>query len=155
MKLSFRRWAFALGPWAFLLLQSCHRAPQNATDLLDRLPRHWEGEVQMQGEGGGRKITIEVRQLTVRSEHVLEFNRVRYQLLAGGEALSADEAAVRGTITAPGGEIRLEEEGTDANEGLKPGSFVGKLDGKLQSVDATWTTGLGPAATLKLHAAAP
>ena len=118
------------------------------------MPRRWEGEVQLSGEGAGRKITIEVRQLTVRGEHLLEFNRVRCQLSAGGEAMD-EEAAIRGTITAPGGEIRLDEEGTEASDALKPGSFQGKLGGNLRSAEATWTTGLGQTATLKLHAAAP
>ena len=150
-----RRWFLVVGPWALLLLPSCQRTPQNAAELRDRLPRHWEGEVHLQGESAGRKIAIDVRELTVRSEHILEFNRVRYQFFAGGETVADNEAAIRGTITAPGGAIRLDDEGTDAGEVLKPGSFEGQLAGNVKSVEAKWTTGLGQAATLKLHAAAP
>ena len=139
---------------AWLLLPSCQRAPRNAAELRDRLPRHWEGEIRLQGEGGGRRIAIEVRELTARSEHMLEFNRVSYQFFAGGEAVVQNEAAIRGTITAPGGAVRLDEEGTEAGDVLRAGSFTGQLSGNLQSVEAQWTTGDGQSATLKLHAAA-
>ena len=152
---SLRRWSLVIGPWALLILQSCQRTPQNAEELRARLPRHWEGEVHLQGESAGRKIAIDVRELTVRSEHVLEFNRVRYQFFAGGEAVADNEAAIRGTITAPGGAIRLDEEGTEAGDALKSGTFEGQLAGNVQAVEARWTTGLGQTATLKLHAAAP
>ena len=147
-------WFPVIASCAMLLLPSCQRAPQNAAELRDRLPRHWEGELRLQGDTGGRRITIEVRELSVRSEHVLEFNRVSYQFFAGGEAIAQSEAAIRGTITAPGGAVRLDEEGTEAGEVLKAGSFTGQLSGNLQSVEAQWTTGDGQGATLKLHAVA-
>ena len=147
------RW-WVIAPCALLLLTSCQRAPRNAVELRDRLPRRWEGEIRLQGDSGGRRIDIEVRELTARSEHVLEFNRVSYQFFAGGEAVAQSEAAIRGTITAPGGAVRLDEEGTEAGEVLKAGSFTGQLSGNLQSVEARWTTGDGQGATLKLHAAA-
>ena len=139
---------------AGLLLASCQRAPRNAAELRDRLPRHWEGETRLQGDSGGRRIVIEVRELTARSEHVLEFNRVSYQFFAGGEAVAQNEAAIRGTITAPGGVVRLDEEGTEAGDVLRAGTFTGQLSGNLQSVEARWTTGDGQSATLDLHAAA-
>ena len=72
---------------AWLLLPSCQRAPRNAAELRDRLPRRWEGEIRLPGDGGHR-IAIEVRELTARGEHVLEFNRVSYQFFAGGEAVA-------------------------------------------------------------------
>ena len=148
-----RRW-WAITSCALLLLPSCQRAPQNAAELRDRLPRQWEGELRLQGDGVGRRIAIEVRELTPRGEHVLEFNRVSYQFFAGGEAVAQSEAAIRGTITAPGGAVGLEEEGTEAGDVLTAGSFTGQLPGNLQSVEAQWTTGDGQGATLKLHAAA-
>ena len=152
---SSRRWPLVIGAWALLLLPSCQRAPRNAAELRDRLPRKWEGEVHLQGESAGHKIAIDLRELTVRSEHVLEFNRVRYQFSAGGEAVADNELALRGTITAPGGAIRLDEEGTEAGDVLRSGSFTGRLAGNAQSVEAQWTTGDGQTATIKLRAAAP
>ena len=133
-------------------LASCQRAPRNATELLDRLPRHWTGEIHAQGEGGTQQIAIEIGELSARDEHSLEFNHVRFQLFAGGEAGSEQDAAIRGTVRAPGGEIQIDQEGTEAGDMLKPGSFQGSLAGDLQSVSASWTTGFGQAATLKLHA---
>ena len=147
-----RRWVIIA--CALLLLPSCQRAPRNAAELRDRLPRRWEGEIYLQGDGSGRRIALELRELTARSEHVLEFNRVSYQFFAGGEAVAQSEAAIRGTITAPGGAVRLDEEGTEAGDVLRAGSFTGQLSGNLQSVEARWTTGDGQGATLKLHAAA-
>ncbi len=151
--LSLRRWSLGFGLWALLLLQGCDRAPQTAAELRNRLPHRWRGEIRAPGEGSGGSIGIELRELTVRSEHVLEFNRVRYQMFAGDNVVAEDEVAIRGMITAPGGDIRLDEEGTEAGEILKAGTFKGTLGGDLQSVEAAWTTGSGQAATLKLHAA--
>ena len=134
-------------------LSACHRAPQTAKQLFDRLPRHWQGDAHLQGGTDTHKINIELRQLTVRDEHTLEFNRVHYQVLVGNEVAAEEDAAIRGTITAPGGEVRLEQEGTEAGDALKPGTFQGKVSDDLQSAEASWTTGLGQSATLKLKAA--
>ena len=133
----------------------CRRAPQTAAELRDRLPRQWQGDIKIQGEQRGSRIGIELRELTVRTEHVLEFNRIRWQAFAGNETLAQEEAAIRGTITLPGGEIRLDEEGTQAGEGLNPASFHGTLAPDLQSAEASWTGAGGEAATLKLRAQVP
>ena len=151
---SFRRYL----PLVLLLaLAGCHRAPQTAAELRDRLPRHWQGDmkIQLQNEQRSSRIGVELRELTVRTEHVLEFNRVRWQVLAGNETLAQDEAAIRGTITLPGGEIRVEAEGTQTNGELDPGSFHGTLAPDLQSAEMGWSSGTGEAMTLKLRAQAP
>jgi hypothetical protein len=135
-----------------MCLASCQRAPRNATELLDRLPRHWSGEIHVQGEGSAQQIGIDVSEMSVRDEHTLEFNHVRFQLFASGEAGTEQDAAIRGTVRAPGGEIRLDAEGTEAGDVLKPGTFQGSVSSDLQSATATWTTGYGQTATLKLHA---
>ena len=91
----------------------------------------------------------------MRDEHTLEFNRVRYQVFAGGQAVAEDETAIRGTITAPGGEIRLDEDGTEVGAALKASAFKGQLGGDLQSAEASWTDGAGKPGTFKFHAVAP
>ncbi len=151
---------FPLRRWCLLAalplaLAACHRAPQTAAELRDHLPRRWQGDIKIQGEQRGGRIGIELRELTVRTEHVLEFNRVRWQAFAGGETLAQDEAAIRGTITLPGGEVRLDEEGTQAGGEINPASFHGTLAPDLQSAETNWTSVTGEAATLKLQAAAP
>ena len=139
------------------LTAGCHHAPQTAEELQKSLPHQYRGEIHVQGETQARKIVIEPHDLTVVGPHVLEFNRVRYQLLAGSEVGGAGDVAIRGTISAPGLVIHLEEVGssgeTDAGDALKAGTFEGKLSGDLQTLEAKWMTGFGQGVTLKVEAA--
>ena len=134
------------------LVAGCHRAPQTAAELQKSLPHEYQGELRLQGEQTPRKITVGPHDFTVVDEHTLEFNRVHYQLPAGGEG----DANVRGSISAPGLIIRVESlSGTadvDGGDVLKPGTFQGKLSGDLQKMDATWKTGFGQTVTLSVEA---
>ena len=138
------------------LVAGCHRAPQTAAELQKALPHQYRGEIHVQGEQQARKIVIEPHDLTVVDPHLLEFNRVRYQLLAGNEVGGAGDAAIRGTISAPGLVIKLEGVGNggefDAGDVLKAGTFEGKLSGDLQTLEAKWQTGFGQGVTLKVEA---
>ncbi len=133
-------------------LAGCQRAPQTAADLQRRLPRQFQGEIHLQGEQQSRKIVVEPHDFTVLDVHTLEFNRVRYQLANGG----AGDAQIRGTISAPGLAIHLEEVGGTADveggDAFKAGTFYGTLSGDLQKLDATWKTGFGQEVTLKVQA---
>ena len=141
--------------WAVALccaLTGCNRAPQTAADLQKSLPHQFQGEIHLQGEPQSRKIVVEPHDFTVLDAHTLEFNRVRYQLTSGG----AGDAEIRGTISAPGLAIHLENvagtadvEGGDA---FKAGTFYGTLSGDLQTLNATWKTGFGQEVTLKVQA---
>ena len=88
--------------------------------------------------------------------HRLEFNHVRYQLFAGNEAAGAGDAPIRGTISAPGLVIHVDEIGAtgefDAGDALKTGTFEGTLSSDLQTMDAKWQTGFGQVVTLKVKA---
>ena len=139
------------------LVAGCQRAPQTAADLQKSLPPQYRGELRIQGEQQARKIVVEPHDFTVLDEHTLEFNRVRYQLLAGNEVGGAGDAQIRGTISAPGLVVRVDSlsgsadvEGGDA---LKAGTFQGKLSSDLQKLDATWKTGYGQTVTLEVQAA--
>ena len=138
------------------LLAACHRAPQTAEELQKSLPHQYQGELHLQGEQQGRKIVVEPHDFTVVDPHTLEFNRVRYQLFAGNEAAGAGDAQIRGTISAPGLVIHLEEVGgsadVDGGDALKAGTFEGKLSGDLQTMEAKWQTGCGQGVTLKVQA---
>ena len=122
-----------------LLSAGCSRGPQTATELYDRMPRQYRGELRLQGETGTRTLGVELLDLTVRDEHHLEFRRINYQLAGGDEGAQRGEAPVRGTISAPGGKIEIEDAG--GNDALKAGSFEGKLSAELESVEAKWKTG--------------
>ena len=135
---NFRLLAFCLLPSAFCLLSSCSRGPQTAAELFDRMPRRYGGELRVQGETGTRTLNVEVLDLKVRDTHLLEFNRIAYDISGGDEGAHKGEAPIKGTISAPGGEIRIEDAGGDA---LKAGSFEGKLSADLKTVEAKWKTG--------------
>jgi hypothetical protein len=128
------------------LLGGCHRPPpQTAAELQDRLPHRFIGEIRWQGETQGQRLRIETRELAPRDEHLLAFNGVRVYLMdPQGGILSEHAPGVRGTISAPGLEIRIEELGSIGGEGLfKPGSFSGKLSNDLQSVEGAWKSEYG------------
>jgi hypothetical protein len=142
-----------------LFTAGCRRPPQTAAELAKALPPAFTGELHLQGETETHHVRIQARELSIRSEHVLEFNRVDYQIQdAPGAPSSEGEAHIRGTITAPGFDIRLEMLGSTFSGGedaIRPETFTGKLSRDLQSVDAEWSTGLGQKAKLTLHAAPP
>ncbi len=145
---SFRSWItsrillFLLLPPAFYLLPSCSRSPQTAAELFDQMPRHYGGELHIQGETAARTLNVEVLDLKVRDTHLLEFNRIAYDISGGDEGAHKGEAPVRGTISAPGGEIVIEDAGgVGGGDLLKAGSFQGKLGGNLKTVDVKWKTG--------------
>ena len=58
----------------------CQRTPQTAAELAKALPQAYAGELHLQGETETRHIRVQARELSIRSEHVLEFNRVDYQV---------------------------------------------------------------------------
>ena len=137
-------------------LGGCHRSPQTADELAKALPASFSGVLRLQGETEERHIRLEPRELSVRSAHVLGFNRVDYQLLDGSN--SGGEAHIRGTISAPGFEIKLERvgsEGSGAEDAIRPETFTGKLGGNLHTLRAEWSTGLGQKATLTLQSGQP
>ena len=135
-------WSFVLG--VCLVLGGCQRGPQNATELYNRMPRRFSGELRVQGESTPRTLLVEVLDLNVRSEHLLEFGRVSYRVTGGDEGRLEGEAAIKGTISAPGGEIRIDEaSGGGSEDALKAGSFKGKLSRDLHTIEADWKTGFG------------
>lgn len=144
-----------MGLMLTLAVGACQRAPQNATELMSRLPRQFTGEAQMQGDTGGSRVRIDLREFAVRSEHVLEFTGVNLaQLGANGVVLNERYVPCRGTIGAPGFQIALEDLGAPGGEDiLKVGTFTGKLSGDLQTAEAGWTTAFGTKGSLKLKAA--
>ncbi len=134
------------------LSSACQRTPQTAAELRDRLPKRFIGDAHWQGEPQAQPIRVQARDLTVRSEHLLEFNGVHVQVLdAQGGSTEERDAAVRGTISAPGLEIRLEEI-PGGEDMIKPDSFHGKLSPNLQTMEATWTSSFGGRGSLTLRA---
>ena len=134
--------ALILGSWILNLLTACSRAPQTAAELFDQMPRRYGGELRVQGETATRTLNVELLDLKVRDAHRLEFGRIAYEISGGDEGAHKGEAPIRGTISAPGGEIQLEEAGGEAGgDAFKAGSFQGKLSGDLKTVDARWKTG--------------
>ena len=96
----------------------------------------------MQGETGTRTLIITVLDLQPRDTHLLEFKRIAYEVSGANEAPLKGEAPIKGTISAPGGEIHLEDtSGAGGGDAVKVGSFEGKLSSDLKSVDAKWKTG--------------
>ena len=134
----------------------CHHAPQTAAELQKSLPHQYRGQVHIQGEQQAREIIVEPHDLTVVDPHLLEFNRVRYQLLAGSEVGGAGDVPIRGTISAPGLVIKLEKvEGggeMEAGDAFKAGTFEGRLSHDLKTLEAKWQTGFGQSVTLKVEA---
>ena len=154
--------SFYLLPSAFYLcsFSACHRGPGTAAELEATLPRQFRGEVKFQGDPQPHTLVVEPHDFTVRSAHVLQFDRVRYQILAGGSNVVAEgDAGLRGTISTPGLDIRIEQV-TDAAEAgggevIKADTFKGSLSADLHTADATWTSGLGQEMKLKVTATAP
>ena len=129
-----------------LLAAGCSRGPQTAAELFDRMPRRYSGELRVQGETGTRTLAVELLDLKVRDEHHLEFGRIAYQVAGGDEGAQRGEAPVRGTISAPGGEVQIEDtDGVGRGDALKAGSFGGKVSTDLDSVEAKWKTGFDQA----------
>ena len=140
-----------------LLLAGCQRGPQTSAELFERLPRRFQGELHVQGDAGAHPFVVELLDLSARDAHLLEFRRVHYRLAAdsNGNTAAEGDAALKGTISAPGGEIRIEAfggAGAGGEDALKPGSFQGKLSDDLQSVDTHWTTADGQAVRFEAKA---
>ena len=152
-----RRWlvvfSFCLLPSAFCL-SGCHRAPDTAAELQRQLPRQFRGEMRWAGDAQPHPLVIEPHELSVRGPHLLEFNKVRYQVLGGGEALASGDASIRGTISTTELEIRVEE-ASDSGDAIKADTFKGHLSADLQTAECEWTNGLGQPMKLKITAAAP
>lgn len=135
-----RTFAFLLA--GCFLAAGCSRGPQTAAELFDRMPRRYRGELRLQGETGTRTLGVELLDLSVRDEHRLAFGRIAYETDGGDEGRQRGEAPVRGTISAPGGEVRIEDAGgVGGGDALKAGSFEGKLSADLEGVEAKWKTG--------------
>ena len=130
----------AVGVLVCGLLVACHRGPQTAAELFDQMPRRYGGDLRVQGETGTRTLHVEVLDLAVRDDHHLEFGRIAYEVSGGDEGAQKGEAPIRGTISAPGGEIQLEDASGVGGDALKAGSFQGKLAGDLKTVAAQWKT---------------
>ena len=137
----------------------CQRAPQTAAELIKALPQAYAGDLQLQGETGAIHLRVQARELSIRSEHVLEFDRVDYQVQDAQGAINAEgEAQIRGTITAPGFDVRLEAEGSTfpgGEDAIRPETFNGKVSRDLQSLEAQWSTGLGKGERMMLRAVPP
>lgn len=110
--------------------------------------------MRWQGDARAHPLVIEPHELSVRSAHLLEFNRVRYQVLAGGNVMAEGDANIRGTISTPDLEIHVEE-AADSGEAMRADTFKGHLSADLQSAECEWTNGLGQPMKLKMTAAAP
>ena len=150
------RAVFAASLLASILgLTGCHRAPQNAAELRRDLPRIYVGEFRLQGQTEPLHLRVTPHNLTERDTKVLEFNSVQYAVLdAHGNVQTEGDADIRGTISLPGLEIRLENIGnlSGGEDLIKPGSFQGKLSGDLQTGEADWTSGYGQKGHLKMQA---
>ena len=149
--------AFYLLPSAFcLLFTGCHRAPQTAAELQQNLPHQFKGDVLMQGSTEPHHLIVEPHEISVRNEHLLEFNKVRYQILAGSEVLTEGDAGIRGTISVPDLEIRVENTSDgESNDAMKPDTFKGQLSADLRTATAEWASGMGQKVTLKVTAVGP
>ena len=139
-----------------LFLAGCHRAPQTAAELQQNLPHQFKGDILVQGSSEPHHLVVEPHEISVRNEHLLEFNKVPCQILAGSEVLTEGDAGIRGTISVPDLEIRVEStsdaEGGDA---MKPDTFKGRLSADLRTATAEWTGGMGQKVTLKVTAVGP
>ena len=139
-----------------LLLAGCHHAPQTAAELQQNLPHQFKGDVLMQGSREPHHLIVEPHEISVRNEHLLEFNKVRYQILAGSEVLTEGDVGIRGTISVPDLEIRVENASDAENgEAVKPDTFKGQLSADLHTATAEWTSGIGQKVTLKATAVGP
>ena len=121
-----------------LLLSGCSRGPATAADLQAALPRQFRGEITFQGDPQKHTLVVEPHEFKVRGTHLLEFDRVRYQILAGGSNVVAEgDAGIQGTISTPGLEIRIEEMTDTAEAGggeaIKADTFKGNLSADLHN----------------------
>ncbi len=152
--LAVRVLAFCILHFAFCILAACSRGPQTAAELFDQMPRRYGGDLRVQGETVARTLNVEVLDLKVRDTHLLEFGRIAYEVSGGDEGARKGEAPIKGTISAPGGEIQIEDaSGAGGGDALKAGSFQGKLSGDLKTVDAKWKTSFDQAAGFQGKAA--
>ena len=106
--------------FCILFLAACSRAPQTAAELFDQMPRRYGGDLRVQGETATRTLNVEVLDLKVRDTHLLEFGRIAYEVSGGDEGAHKGEAPIKGTISAPGGEIQIEDAG-GGGDALKVG----------------------------------
>ena len=136
-------------------LSGCHRAPQTAAELQGKLPRQFRGDILLQGDAQPHHLVVEPHDFSVKDARLLEFNRVRYQVLAGGEVMAEGDAAIRGTISTPDLEIHIEQADADGGDAMKPDTFKGHLSADLRTAEAAWTGGLGQPMKLKVTATAP
>lgn len=144
----------AVGWLVALSLAACSRGPQTAVEAKAALPRAFDGKFRIEGESGVRTVRLSTESLRVRDEHTLEFGSVRFLLLnpVDSSVLMEDSVAARGTITVPGGEVRLEEvSGAGLAAEVRRASFTGTLAPDCQSAEASWQMD-GRPASLKLRA---
>ena len=93
------------------------------------LPRQFRGDLVVQGSPTHR-LVVEPHEFTVRNPHLLEFNRVRYQVIAGSEVMFDGDAGIRGTISTPDLTIKVEQvtdAGEAGSEAIKVDTFEGHL----------------------------
>ena len=132
----------------------CSRAPSNAYEAREMLPRAFAGKVSENDRGPARTLRLPTDSLRVRDEHTLEFESVRFLMLNPlDDSILMDETVpARGTVTIPGGEIRLESVGAEGAAGaVEAASFVGRLADDCRSAEASWQM-QGQKETLRLKA---
>lgn len=150
-----RRWFPRSGGLALLLaatVAGCSRAPRNAYEAKELLPRAFAGKVSEGERGPARTVRIPTDSIRVRDERTLEFATVRFLLLnpVNDSILTDETVPAQGTVTIPGGEIRLESvAGESAGASVEAMSFVGKLADDCQSAEASWQMD-GQKTTLRL-----
>ena len=130
----------------------CSRAPRNAYEAKEMLPRAFAGKASEGERGPARTVRIPTDSLRVRDEHTLEFATVRFLLLnpVNDSILTDETVPARGTVTIPGGEIKLESVGGESlGPAVEAASFVGKLADDCQSAEASWQMD-GQKTTLRL-----
>ena len=119
------------------------------------LPRAFAGQVSEEGaRGSTRTVRVLTDSLRVRDEHTLEFSDVHFLLLnpLGGDILMDETVPARGTVTIPGGELRLESvNGESAGASVEAASFTGQLADDCRSAEARWQMN-GQPQTLRLKA---
>ena len=141
---------------AALLLTAagCSRAPRDAYEAREMLPRAFAGKVSEGDRGPARTVRIPTDALKVRDEHTLEFESVHFLLLNPLEdSILMDETVpARGTVTIPGGEFRLESvNGEGVAASVEAASFTGRLADDCRSAEASWQMN-GQRTTLRLKA---
>ena len=138
-----------------VFLVGCHRAPRTAAELQAALPHQFRGDILMQGTTEPHTLVVEPHEWSVRDEHLLEFNKVHYQIVAGGESMAEGDADLRGTISVPDLVIRIERAGDAGGEAVKTDTFKGQLSADLHTATAEWASELGQRMTLKVTATTP